>query len=105
MKNLTDEKVKELLKKGKTIIQIAKEYNISRQAVYYHIEKLKDKKKKEPPKNNKSKINYNSKINWKVYNEGLVKRGEIIFDFEFFKNWKNELKEMNKNKIGSPYFF
>jgi len=40
-----------------------------------------------------------------VYNEGLVKRGEIIFDFEFFKNWKNELKEMNKNKIGSPYFF
>jgi len=45
MKNLTDEKVKELLKKGETVIEIAKEYNISRQAVCYHIEKLKDKKK------------------------------------------------------------
>ncbi len=28
------------------------------------------------------------KINWKEYNEKLVKRGEILFSIEFIENWK-----------------
>jgi len=43
------------------------------------------------------------KINWKEYNEELVKRGEILFSVEFIENWKGELKEMNEEKRGRPY--
>jgi hypothetical protein len=31
-------------------------------------------------------------INWHVYNESLVRRGEIILDFDVLDNWNNELK-------------
>jgi hypothetical protein len=31
-------------------------------------------------------------INWHVYNESLVRRGEIILDFDVIDNWNNELK-------------
>ena len=44
-----------------------------------------------------------SKINWKEYNEKLVKRGEILFRVEFIENWKRELDSMNENKRGHPY--
>jgi len=43
------------------------------------------------------------KINWKEYNEKLVKRGEILFSIEFIENWKKELDSMNKKKRGHPY--
>ncbi len=43
------------------------------------------------------------KINWKEYNEKLVKRGEILFSTEFIENWKKELEEMNERKRGHPY--
>lgn len=43
--------------------------------------------------------------NWKEYNEELVRRGTFYLDFDWVKNWKNELREMNKNKVGSPYRF
>jgi len=43
------------------------------------------------------------KINWKEYNEKLVKRGEILFSTEFIENWKRELNLMNKRKRGHPY--
>lgn len=38
------------------------------------------------------------KINWKEYNEKLVKRGEILFNAEFIENWKIELNSMNEKK-------
>lgn len=41
---LTTEKVKELLNEGKTASQIAKEYNLTRGAVYRHIRKIKKRK-------------------------------------------------------------
>jgi len=44
-----------------------------------------------------------SKINWKEYNEKLVKRGEILFSTEFIENWKRELSSMNEKKRGHPY--
>ena len=42
---------------------------------------------------------------WKAYNEELVRRGTFYLDFEWVKNWKKELAEMNKNKVGAPYQF
>jgi len=42
---------------------------------------------------------------WREYNEQLVKRGELILDFDWVKHWDDELIEMNRNKIGHPYVF
>jgi len=41
--------------------------------------------------------------NWREYNEELVIRGTFYLDFEWAKSWKNELQEMNENKVGRPY--
>ena len=95
--------VVELLKKGKTAQEIATEYKITRQGVYYHIDKLNKEKKNTESYPDKPKINYNPTYNWSIYNDGLVKRGEIIFDFDQFKNWDKELELMNKNKVGRQY--
>jgi hypothetical protein len=39
-------------------------------------------------------------VNWKKYNESLVRREEILLYFDVIDNWDNEIKEMNKNKKG-----
>ena len=36
------------------------------------------------------------KVNWKEYNESLVRRGEIMFDTDFLENWRAELRAMNR---------
>lgn len=43
--------------------------------------------------------------NWKEYNEELVRRGTFYLDLDWVKNWKRELAEMNKNKVGRPFEF
>ena len=43
------------------------------------------------------------KRDWREYNQKLIKRGEWFFEFSFLDNMSKELKEMNKNKVGSPY--
>ena len=43
--------------------------------------------------------------NWKKYNESLVKRGEILLDFDVIDNWNTELIEMNKNKEGRKFVY
>jgi hypothetical protein len=35
----------------------------------------------------------------------LVRRGEILFSYEFLDNWGSELEGMNKNKRGKPFIF
>ena len=95
--------VVEILKKGKTAQEIATEYKITRQGVYYHIDKLNKEKKNTESYPDKPKINYNPTYNWSIYNDGLVKRGEIIFDFDQFKNWDKEVELMNKNKVSRKY--
>jgi len=30
-------------------------------------------------------------VNWRNYNESLVKRGEVLLDFDVIDNWDNEL--------------
>ena len=46
-------------------------------------------------------------INWHVYNESLVRRGEIVLDFDVIDNWNNELDNnndnMNNGKEGTSY--
>ena len=39
-------------------------------------------------------------VKWSVYNQSLVRRGEIILGFDVINNWDTELKDMNKDKVG-----
>jgi len=39
------------------------------------------------------------------YNDALVRRGEILFDFSTINNWKQELKQLNKGKVGEPHHY
>ena len=41
--------------------------------------------------------------NWKVHNEALVRRGEILLDMDFIDSWLDELARMNDGKVGKPY--
>ncbi len=44
-------------------------------------------------------------MNWPVYNQSLVRRGEILLGFDVINNWDTELKEMNQGKIGEPFHY
>jgi hypothetical protein len=44
-------------------------------------------------------------VKWPVYNQSLVRRGEILLDFDVINNWDTELKEMNQGKIGEPFHY
>jgi len=44
-------------------------------------------------------------VKWSVYNQSLVRRGEILLGFDVIDNWDIELKEMNKDKVGEPYHY
>jgi hypothetical protein len=97
MASLTTEIVKRELGSGKTVIQIARKYRVTRQAVYRHLNKLKKGRDKLEERH---KRNYNFIIDWKVYNEGLVKRGEFLLDFGLFGDWEEELAALNGAKPG-----
>jgi IS5 family transposase len=43
--------------------------------------------------------------NWKKYNESLVRRGEVLLDFDVIDKWDNELEEMNKDKEGRKFVY
>ena len=44
-------------------------------------------------------------MKWSVYNQSLVRRGEILLGFDVIDNWDAELKEMNKDKVGEPFHY
>ncbi len=44
-------------------------------------------------------------MNWRNYNESLVKRGEVLLDFDIIDNWNTELEEMNKDKEGRKFVY
>ncbi len=44
-------------------------------------------------------------MNWSVYNQSLVRRGEILIGFDVIDTWDVELKEMNKDKVGEPFHY
>jgi hypothetical protein len=43
--------------------------------------------------------------NWKNYNESLIRRGEVLLDFDVIDNWDYELEEMNKDKEGRKFVY
>jgi len=43
---------------------------------------------------------YVDKRNWKEYNESLVRRGEVLLDFDVLDEWEDELRRMNQSKEG-----
>jgi len=44
-------------------------------------------------------------IHWHSYNQSLVKRGEILFVYDFLDIWDDDLARMNENKNGKKYKF
>ena len=44
-------------------------------------------------------------IHWPSYNQSLVRRGEILFAYDFLDMWDNNLARMNDNKDGKKYKF
>ena len=44
-------------------------------------------------------------MKWAVYNQSLVRRGELLLAFDVIDNWDVELKQMNKDKVGEPYHY
>ena len=49
------------------------------------------------------KKKYKRKVNWKEYNDSLVRRGELLFDTDVLSNWRAELRGMNRGKEGAKY--
>jgi hypothetical protein len=47
-------------------------------------------------------ISYNCQlVNWRIYNESLVRRGEVMLDFDVVDGWEEELEKMNKERLES----
>jgi hypothetical protein len=44
-------------------------------------------------------------IHWPSYNQSLVRRGEILFSYDFLDRWDVNLARMNENKKGKKYKF
>ena len=44
-------------------------------------------------------------IHWPSYNQSLVRRGEILFAYDFLDIWDDNLDRMNENKEGKPYSY
>jgi hypothetical protein len=40
---------------------------------------------------------------WHDYNESLVERGRVLIDVSFIKSANDEIKKMNKAKVGAPF--
>lgn len=40
---------------------------------------------------------------WPSYNQTLVRRGEILFSYDFLDKWDSDLARMNENKKGKKY--
>jgi hypothetical protein len=44
-------------------------------------------------------------VNWNKYNESLIKRGEVLLDFDVIDNWYSELEKMNQGKEGRKFVY
>ncbi|MFY9796520.1 MAG: hypothetical protein WBE68_12705 [Candidatus Nitrosopolaris sp.] len=44
-------------------------------------------------------------VDWPSYNESLVRRGQVLLDFDVLDGWDHELSKMNLGKVGEPYFY
>jgi len=46
---------------------------------------------------------YVDRRNWGEYNESLVRRGEILVDFDLVDEWKDDLRRMSEGKEGARF--
>jgi hypothetical protein len=44
-------------------------------------------------------------MKWFVYNQNLVRRGELLLAFDVIDNWDSELKQKNKDKVSQPFHY
>ncbi len=44
-------------------------------------------------------------VNWRFYNESLVRRGQVMLDFDAIDGWEDELEKMNDGKKGAQYHY
>ena len=44
-------------------------------------------------------------IDWPSYNESLVRRGQVLLDYDVLDGWDHELSQMNHGKVGEPYAY
>ena len=44
-------------------------------------------------------------MNWSVYNDSLVRRGEILLDFTVLDGWDREVELMNAGRRGKPFTY
>ncbi|HXX98442.1 MAG TPA: transposase, partial [Candidatus Bathyarchaeia archaeon] len=44
-------------------------------------------------------------IYWPFYNVSLVRRGQVLLDFDVVDRWDHELSQMNFGKVGEPYYY
>lgn len=44
-------------------------------------------------------------VHWPSYNEWLVRRSEVMLDFDVIDGWKDELEKINEGKVGEPYHY
>jgi hypothetical protein len=44
-------------------------------------------------------------INWRAYNESLVRCGQVMLDFGVIDGGQEELEKMNKDKVEEPYHY
>ena len=39
-------------------------------------------------------------VDWHYYNESLIRRGQVLSDFDVLDGWYHELSQMNRGKVG-----
>ena len=44
-------------------------------------------------------------VDWSSYNKSLVRRGQVILDFDVLDSWYSELERMNDGKRGAQYHY
>jgi IS5 family transposase len=44
-------------------------------------------------------------IDWPSYNQSLVRRGQVLLDYDVLEDWGHELSQMNHGKVGEPYAY
>ena len=42
-------------------------------------------------------------VDWPSYNQSLVRRGQVLLDFDVIDGWDNELSQMTHSKVGESY--
>ena len=40
---------------------------------------------------------------WRDYNESLIERGRVLINLDFIRSSNEEIKNMNKDKVGAPF--